>query len=84
MLQWLGGALQNTGILEFREGETLAVSFIEQRHLWLGFFFFFHLSLNSLQKVFVILILLILPSRTMAAWYEDGLEVIASYTPQNP
>lgn len=40
MLQWLGGALQNTGILEFREGETLAVSFIEQRHLWLGFFFF--------------------------------------------
>lgn len=35
--QWLGRALQNTGILDLREGETSAVSFIELLHWWLGF-----------------------------------------------
>lgn len=44
---WLHAALLNTGILESREGETLAVSFLELSHLWLGFSFVLEVSIKK-------------------------------------
>lgn len=80
--QWLGGALQNTGVLKLREGETLAVSFVELLYWWLVF--------SSVLEFFIKTVCdsdgadTPPPPPTMAARCEDGLEELPSHTPQNP
>lgn len=43
--------MQHTGILEYREGETLAVSFLDLFRLWLGFSFVLEVSIKKKKNI---------------------------------